>query len=573
METGKPLFTPQLLLGSPRRSAGSPNPSGTTVLYTTSSYSFEEHSQTTTLQALLVRTGETIIITANQDISYINWLDDERFVCLRSEKDGTTSLVYARFSSASKDDMNSTSLQIAGIINATASCLKIARINHDRDDFAVAVSAPACETGRLYTPVDAARKSYSSGKLYDRLFVRRWDRYDGPERNSLWYGKLSPADGRGGEGGQYKLSNLTNLLAGTNTECPTPPFGGSDQFDVRGDAVIWLAKDPGINPSWNTKCNVYVRRIDSWDPVEDGTQTSSEIRQIDVAGFNGVAASPVFAPVGNKAAFLMMRKNRYEADKNQIFVVPDVTASWLEVGRAFGAAEGSSLEGTWDRSPSSVCFAADGESLVVVAEDHGCGRVFFVRGEDVATDALPDVGGQRQAVAIARTRLSDARIVLMDEPTAAISVRQVAEVLNLIRELRRHGIAVILVSHRMPDVFAVADRIVVLRRGSKVADKAIVDSSPEAARNLLRILAALTGDEVPALVEGFAGRGYGDLKGAVEDAVTALATPYRERTLALLGERTELEAILAAGAERARAVASRTLADVYRKVGLLTPAP
>ena len=59
----------------------------------------------------------------------------------------------------------------------------------------------------------------------------------------------------------------------------------------------------------------------------------------------------------------------------------------------------------------------------------------------------------------------------MDEPTAAISVRQVAEVLNLIRELRDQGIAVVLISHRMPDVFAVADRIVVLRRGAKVADK------------------------------------------------------------------------------------------------------
>jgi tryptophanyl-tRNA synthetase len=89
--------------------------------------------------------------------------------------------------------------------------------------------------------------------------------------------------------------------------------------------------------------------------------------------------------------------------------------------------------------------------------------------------------------------------------------------------------------------------------------------------NLLRILAALTGTEVPELVDQFAGRGYGDLKGAVADAVTALATPYRERTLALLAERTELEAILAAGAERARDVASRTLADVYRKVGLLAP--
>ncbi len=94
-------------------------------------------------------------------------------------------------------------------------------------------------------------------------------------------------------------------------------------------------------------------------------------------------------------------------------------------------------------------------------------------------------GGQRQAVAIARTRLSDPRIVLMDEPTAAISVRQVAEVLALIRRLREHGIAVVLISHRMPDVFAVADRVVVLRRGEKVADKPVAQSSPEEVTGLI----------------------------------------------------------------------------------------
>ena len=94
-------------------------------------------------------------------------------------------------------------------------------------------------------------------------------------------------------------------------------------------------------------------------------------------------------------------------------------------------------------------------------------------------------GGQRQAVAIARTRLSDAKVVLMDEPTAAISVRQVAEVLNLIRRLREQGLAVVLVSHRMPDVFSVADRIVVLRRGCKVADKAIAATSPEEVTGLI----------------------------------------------------------------------------------------
>ena len=72
-----------------------------------------------------------------------------------------------------------------------------------------------------------------------------------------------------------------------------------------------------------------------------------------------------------------------------------------------------------------------------------------------------------------RTRLSDPGIVLMDEPTAAISVRQVAEVLDLIRQLRDTDHAVVLISHRMPDVFSVCDRVAVLRRGRKVADKPI----------------------------------------------------------------------------------------------------
>ena len=94
-------------------------------------------------------------------------------------------------------------------------------------------------------------------------------------------------------------------------------------------------------------------------------------------------------------------------------------------------------------------------------------------------------GGQRQAVAIARTRLSQAKIVLMDEPTAAISVRQVAEVLGLIRRLKARGVSVMLISHRMPDVFSVAERIVVLRRGRKVADKTIASSSPEEVTGLI----------------------------------------------------------------------------------------
>jgi simple sugar transport system ATP-binding protein len=109
-----------------------------------------------------------------------------------------------------------------------------------------------------------------------------------------------------------------------------------------------------------------------------------------------------------------------------------------------------------------------------------------LKSETRARDLVKQMsGGQRQAVAIGRTMLSEAKIVLMDEPTAAISVRQVAEVLNLIRQLRDRGIVVVLISHRMPDVFSVADRVIVMRRGRKVADKQIAASSPEEVTGLI----------------------------------------------------------------------------------------
>ena len=124
--------------------------------------------------------------------------------------------------------------------------------------------------------------------------------------------------------------------------------------------------------------------------------------------------------------------------------------------------------------------------------DHGAmakraGALFGeLKSETRAGDLVRQMsGGQRQAVAIARTRLSAAKMIIMDEPTAAISVRQIAEVLALIGRLREAGIAVILISHRMPDVFDVCDRVVVMRRGRKVADKRILDSSPHEVTSLI----------------------------------------------------------------------------------------
>ena len=96
-------------------------------------------------------------------------------------------------------------------------------------------------------------------------------------------------------------------------------------------------------------------------------------------------------------------------------------------------------------------------------------------------------GGQRQVVAIARALVGEPKVVMLDEPTAALGVAQTAEVLNLIERLRDQGLGVILISHNMADVQAVADRVVVLRLGKFAADFKVAETSTE------QIIAAITG--------------------------------------------------------------------------------
>ncbi len=96
-------------------------------------------------------------------------------------------------------------------------------------------------------------------------------------------------------------------------------------------------------------------------------------------------------------------------------------------------------------------------------------------------------GGQRQSVAISRAVMWNSRIVLLDEPTAALGVAQTHEVLELIRRLRAQGLGVVLISHNLHDVFEVADRIVVLRLGRNAAAFRCSETTPE------DVVAAITG--------------------------------------------------------------------------------
>jgi ABC-type sugar transport system, ATPase component len=112
--------------------------------------------------------------------------------------------------------------------------------------------------------------------------------------------------------------------------------------------------------------------------------------------------------------------------------------------------------------------------------------------KDVRAHVASLSGGQRQAVAIARSLLGEPSVVLLDEPTAALGVVQTKQVLNLIRTLRERQLGVVIISHNLADVFDVADRIIVLRLGGRVATFDVHGVSAE------DVVAAITGAEFGA---------------------------------------------------------------------------
>lgn len=117
-------------------------------------------------------------------------------------------------------------------------------------------------------------------------------------------------------------------------------------------------------------------------------------------------------------------------------------------------------------------------------------------------------GGQRQSVAVAKSILRKAQLVLLDEPTAALGVAQTRQVLNLIRRLREQGLAVVVISHNLADVFEVVDRVIVLRLGKRVGTFEVKNTTAE------QVVAAITGAEFGKLTEAASdGNGSNDNAG------------------------------------------------------------
>jgi dipeptidyl aminopeptidase/acylaminoacyl peptidase len=248
----------------------------------------------------------------------------------------------------------------------------------------LALSAQANPDGSLFNPEKQPKKN-STGRVYSSLFVRHWDTMITSDRTAIWTGTLHASTSNfSSTGGKYKLSKLTNALKGTGLESPVAPFGGTDHFDIGPNGLVFVAKDPDLNPATHTKQNLYIV------PRSETNSTSFDLlstpQKITLEGFEGATTSPVFSPNGKSVAFTSMREDGYESDKSQLFVIPDVKVPSL---KEYFLSSVDKYKGRWDRSIGGISWSKDGKTLYLTAEDQGRGAIFSLPSQVGAANSLP----------------------------------------------------------------------------------------------------------------------------------------------------------------------------------------
>ena len=298
-------------------------------------------------------------MTNEDKASEPRWLEDDILYLKEGEK-GSTDLVVV-----DSDDFGKT--HTAGTVPGPISDLKLKVLEKGR--VAIAFVAKATPNGGLYNPENDAKK-YSTAKVYDSLMVRHWDHYVSPNRNSIWYSVLQLSKPHITESrGRYSLSSINNALKDTSLESPIPPFGSGGHFDISARGIVFVAKDPSINPATNTKSIFYYLPISSFTMA-----TSSEPKAVQVKGFEGACTSPVLSPNGQAAAFLQMKQNGYESDKNHVLLISDLS----KLSAAMEVLKSDDGKGLWDRSPQGIMWSNDGKTLFLTAEEEGEGLLFKI---------------------------------------------------------------------------------------------------------------------------------------------------------------------------------------------------
>ena len=279
----------------------------------------------------------------------------------------------------------------------------------------------------------------------------------------------------------------------------TKRFGGlvavdGVSFDVRPGEVIGLVGDNGAGKSTFIKMISGVYQPDDGEIYFDGKKVSfidpRDARDLGIETIYQDLALAENLDVGSNIFLGREMKKRFISEKlsriiiSLLFALPlGALLAWLGLqffkipglvlGLLFGLASGFVLGWLF----GSVTQVVDRKTMM--GESTKALKRLDIEIPSLTQQVRNLSGGQRQSVAIARSIYWNAKVMIMDEPTAALGVSEQRKVLSLVRTLADHGVPVIIISHNMQDVFAVADRIVIMRRGKKVGEEIAAETTPD----------------------------------------------------------------------------------------------
>lgn len=282
-------FSPKDLLTAPRRGPAIPNTKGTHAVYTESEYSFDTDSRSGGINLVPIHKNPSSKRIVNDTAaSSPIWLDDNTILYI-STTNGESTL--RTFNTNTSNDHKLVSF------HGTIGDLKAIPIDKDTVRFAFSTKIiPSGEIAR------SNETETPQALVYDRLWVRHWDEWITPIKNSIFSGTLSL------QHDQYTINdNIRNMLNSTeehhDLESPIPPFGGADDFSLSSSLMAFVAKDPHLNPATNTASHVYIVKYNDSKYIEKVNRGP------------GASSSPVWSPDGKYIAYLEMRVQGYEADR------------------------------------------------------------------------------------------------------------------------------------------------------------------------------------------------------------------------------------------------------------------
>jgi ABC-type sugar transport system ATPase subunit len=290
--------------------------------------------------------------------------------------------------------------------------------------------------------------------------------------------------------------NMEPILRAVNL---TKHFGGlvavdKVSFDMRPGEVIGLVGDNGAGKSTFIKMISGVYQPDGGEIYFDGKKVSfidpRDARDLGIETIYQDLALAENLDVGSNIFLGREMKKHFISEKlsqiifSIVFALPlAALLAWtglqfykipgLELGLVLGLAFGAVLGWLF----GSITQVVDRRTMM--GESTKALNRLDIEIPSLTQQVRNLSGGQRQSVAIARSIYWNAKVMIMDEPTAALGVSEQRKVLTLVRTLADHGVPVIIISHNMQDVFAVADRIVILRRGKKVGEEVAAETTPD----------------------------------------------------------------------------------------------